>query len=54
LVLSRILFGSFGGGHRGGGHRWGRRMRERWEQMTPKERDRFRRGVCGGEPAAEA
>lgn len=45
LVLCRILFGNFGG--RGGGpgrgdH--GRRaiMRDKWMQMTPEERDRFK------------
>ena len=41
LVLSRILFGSFRGwGHRGG--HWRARMRARWQQMTPEERERFR------------
>lgn len=54
LVLSRILFGGFGGG--GGGHRhhhWRKRMRERFEKMTPEERERFRRGL-GDAPAPEA
>jgi len=44
LILSKILFGGF----RGGPHRqwhWRRRMRERWEQMTPEEREKFRQGV---------
>jgi hypothetical protein len=49
LVLSKILFGGF----RGGPHRdwnWRRRMRERWDQMTPEEREKFREGMgrCGG------
>ena len=49
LILSKILFGGF----RGGGHRpwqWRRRMMERWERMTPEEREKFRdsmRGRCG-------
>lgn len=44
LVLSRILFGGFRG--RPGGHRyWRRRMMERWEQMTPEEREKFRAGM---------
>jgi hypothetical protein len=50
LVLSRILFGGFRG--RPGGHLyWRRRMMERWEQMTPEEREKFREGMrrrCGG------
>lgn len=49
LLLSKILFGGF----RGGPHRpWysRRRMMERWERMTPEEREKFRqsmRGRCG-------
>lgn len=56
LVLSKILFGGFHG--RAGRHMyWRRRMIERWEQMTPEERDKFRQGMrhgCGslGAPAA--
>ena len=59
LALCRILFGGFGLG--GGGHRSGSRRRmegrirervperlnERWEQMTPEERERFREGMHG-------
>jgi len=41
LALCRILFGGFGCGQRGnGGMR--RRMHERWEKMTPEEREKFR------------
>lgn len=44
LVLCRLLFGGFrphGGGH----HRWHRRAwRERWQRMSPEERERFRDG----------
>jgi hypothetical protein len=54
VVLSRILFGGF---HRHSGHRdqWKRgmkhRMRERWEHMTPEEREKFRKGMrCGRNP----
>lgn len=49
LVLSKILFGGFRGGAHHGLH-WRRRMMERWEQMTPEEREKFRqamRGYCG-------
>jgi len=45
LVLCRILFGGFGG-HRSVRSNVGRRMRERmhekWEGMTPEEREKFR------------
>ena len=58
LVLCRLLFGSWGGG---GFHRsnYRRRMAERWERMTPEEREKFRQGMkggCGrwGEPAPES
>ncbi len=62
LALCRILFGGFGGRS----HRpyFRRRMGERWQQMTPEEREKFRQGMrsrCGGfaaptreTPAAEA
>ena len=44
LVLSKLLFGGFHG--RAGRHMyWRRRMIERWEQMTPEERDKFRHGM---------
>jgi len=53
LVLCRILFGGFHG-HGAGGASWRRRMRERmaerWERMTPEEREKYRqewRGRCG-------
>ena len=46
LALCRILFGRFG--------RWGsprsnlrRRMAERWERMTPEEREKYRQGFRG-------
>jgi hypothetical protein len=26
---------------------WRRRMRERWERMTPEEREKFREGMRG-------
>jgi hypothetical protein len=60
LVLSKILFGGF---HRHSGRRgWRPHMEERWAQMTPEERERFRAGMRGRrgcwpgpprEPAAE-
>ena len=64
LILCRILFGGFGG-HRSmrSNMRWRMRERmaerwERWERMTPEERERFRQNMrerCGhGAPPAEA
>ena len=47
LVLSKILFGGFRP-HTGGGPRWRRRMLERWEQMTPEEREKFKQGMRSG------
>src|SRR5213075_521487 len=49
LILSKILFGGF---RRPGGPpawAWKRRMAERWEKMTPEEREKFRSGWghCG-------
>ena len=50
LVLSRVLFG--GWGHHGHDRsKFGRRMGEKWEKMTPEEREKFRqnwRSRCGG------
>jgi hypothetical protein len=45
FILSKILFGGFRGAGPGGYSR--RRIRERLEQMTPEERERFRQGFCG-------
>ena len=50
LGLSWLLFGgprAWFGGHHG---YWRHRMRERWDAMTPEERERFREGMahrCG-------
>jgi hypothetical protein len=46
LVLSRFLFGGFRG-RTGWGPGWRGRMWDRWEQMTPEERDKFRQGMRG-------
>ncbi len=55
LLLCRILFGGLG--VRGSHHsnmrsRMRRRMAERWEQMTPEEKEKVRErwGRCGFEP----
>ncbi len=47
LLLSKILFGGFRP-YRGGGPHWRRRMMERWEQMTPEEREKFKQGMGRG------
>jgi hypothetical protein len=60
LILSRILFGGFRGGWRGRCHRghcgshgnWKSRWESKWSQMTPEEREKFRKGFgkkCWGE-----
>ncbi len=46
LVLSRILLGGFYGGI-GRRMHWRRRMRERFEQMSPEQRDQFMQGMRG-------
>ncbi len=46
LVLSRILFGGWRG-RAGHGMHWRARMAERWERMTPEERETFRQGMRG-------
>lgn len=49
LLLSKLLFGGFRGGW-GHGRRWRKGMRERWEQMTPEQREELRKNVqarCG-------
>lgn len=53
LALCRILFGGLGG-HGSYRSNFRRRMADRWERMTPEERERFRQGVrgrCGFGPA---
>ena len=57
MVLGRLLFGGFRPGR--GGFSWRRKMMERWEEMTPEQREKFREGMshrCGhrNEPAAQA
>ena len=47
LILSKILFGGFHGRPSFGGH-WRQRMVERWDQMAPEEREKFRAGMRGG------
>lgn len=49
LMLSRILLGGFRAGP-GRRMHWRHRMRERWNQMSPEEREKFLAGMgssCG-------
>jgi len=53
LALCRILFGGFGL-HGSGRSGFRRRLAERWEHMTPEERERIRQGLhdrCGPGPS---
>ncbi|MEJ2061285.1 MAG: hypothetical protein P8Y64_12495 [Gammaproteobacteria bacterium] len=42
LILTRLLFGGFRGRP---GLFWRRHMEERWNAMTPEEREKFRAGM---------
>ena len=46
LALCRILFGGFKG-HGSGKHAFRRKMGDRWDNMSPDDRDRFRQGMRG-------
>ena len=46
FVLGKLLLGGFHR-HHGGRFRWGRRMQERWDQMSTEEREKFRAGIRG-------
>jgi hypothetical protein len=46
FVFSKILFGGFHRGH-GGRRHWKQHMQERWEKMSPEEREKFRAGMRG-------
>jgi hypothetical protein len=52
IILTRLLFGRWGGSAGRGGYRR-RRMMERGEQMTPEEREKLRQGLhsCWGRVA---
>lgn len=52
LLLSKILFGGFGGrGGWRGSAAWKQKMKQRFENMTPEEREKFKaewKNRCGG------
>jgi hypothetical protein len=43
FLLSKLLIGGFDGGP----GRGRKRLRDRWQHMTPEERERFRQGMTG-------
>jgi hypothetical protein len=51
LLLSKILFGGFSGGRRWrGSHAWKEKMKQRFDNMTPEEREKFKaewKSRCG-------
>jgi hypothetical protein len=50
LLLSKILFGGFGGGGWRGGRAWKDKMNQRWDKMSPEERAGFKaewKNRCG-------
>jgi hypothetical protein len=42
LVLSKILFGSFGGGGSSRRTSWKERMEQKWNRMSPEEKEKFK------------
>lgn len=42
LVLSKILFGGFRGGGWGRGRHWNNEMRNKWQNMSPEEKEKFK------------
>ncbi len=51
LLLSKILFGGFGGKRWRGSPAWKEKMKQRWDNMTPDEREKFKtewKHRCGG------
>ena len=47
LLLSKILLGGFHKHGGGGGRHWRAKMEEKWAQMSPEEREKFRAGMKG-------
>jgi Ca2+/H+ antiporter, TMEM165/GDT1 family len=52
LLLSKILFGGFGGKRwHGGNHNWKEKMKQRCDNMTAEEKEKFKtewKNRCGG------
>jgi hypothetical protein len=50
LLLAKILFGGFRGGWGPRRYYWKQRMRDKWNNMTPEDRDKFKQELqkrCG-------
>jgi hypothetical protein len=47
LALCRILFGGWASRNHGTRSKFRRRVNERWDRMTPEEREQFRQGMRG-------
>ena len=46
MILSRLILGGFGSHHgRGHGQHCRRNMHEKWENMTPEEREKFKENI---------
>lgn len=53
FILCKIFFGGFRGGHKQRGQ-WKHRMKERWQRMSPEEREKFMQNLrenCGFDPS---
>ena len=51
LVLSKILFGGFGGRRWRGSPEWKQKMKQRWDTMSPEEKENFKsewKNRCSG------
>ena len=45
MILSRLILGGFGCHHGRGHHHCRRQMHEKWENMTPVEREQFKEHI---------
>jgi Ca2+/H+ antiporter, TMEM165/GDT1 family len=57
LLLSKILFGGFGGRGWRGSQAWKQKMKQRLDNMTPEEREKFKaewKNRCGGRWASHS
>jgi len=51
MILSRLILGGFGGHHsRGHNHDYRQQVHEKWENMTPEEREKFKERIHSHRP----